>query len=444
MRPAVLFVVVVAVAAALLVLPSPAAAKKAASKVDDSNVDPEEFADMAEVESTAAPTTEPTQAPPAAAGKAKEKEADEESEEEGAEETKSESTSTGADSTEKPTLKHARGSGSRNWYWEMLALAGLFSYLMNYISGRNKNNRIATAWMRAILPTLEENFSHIGTREGQMLVQESASEYLVHNTGRRFCYSLAAMLNLVGRHDLINVMSNLNNRAKDTMQLFVHMDETSMDSFVLAVVPKTQEKRIKKEFEELSFFTQPANGESYGLTNHFVVMTDSREAAEAVLTPEVKQVLDKYKNDIDCIVMSDQFGAKADQSAATDAAAAAGLRKVLLFRFLTPNLEEDSSPAVVFLKMALNMVDAVGRTVLPPSSKTRAKTKREEYGARSSKQTTHQARMQRAQEAKEAKMIAEKRRAEQMSDEAYAKWEEKQQKKNLRKKMSKATMVMKM
>ena len=52
-----------------------------------------------------------------------------------------------------------------NWdsfYMEMLMLAGLGVYFLNFLAGKSKNNRLAQAWLNAHKDILETNFSVVG------------------------------------------------------------------------------------------------------------------------------------------------------------------------------------------------------------------------------------------------------------------------------------------
>jgi len=52
-----------------------------------------------------------------------------------------------------------------NWdsyYLEMLMLAGLAVYFLNFMVGRSKNQRLANAWFSSHKTLLEENFSLVG------------------------------------------------------------------------------------------------------------------------------------------------------------------------------------------------------------------------------------------------------------------------------------------
>ena len=52
-----------------------------------------------------------------------------------------------------------------NWdsfYMEMLMLAGLGVYFLNFLAGKSKNNRLAQAWLSAHKEMLEANFEVVG------------------------------------------------------------------------------------------------------------------------------------------------------------------------------------------------------------------------------------------------------------------------------------------
>ena len=52
-----------------------------------------------------------------------------------------------------------------NWdsfYMEMLMLAGLGVYFLNFLAGKAKNSKLAQAWLTAHKSLLEENFHIVG------------------------------------------------------------------------------------------------------------------------------------------------------------------------------------------------------------------------------------------------------------------------------------------
>lgn len=49
-----------------------------------------------------------------------------------------------------------------SYYMEILMVTGLLAYIMNYIIGKNKNNRLAHAWFNSHRELLESNFALVG------------------------------------------------------------------------------------------------------------------------------------------------------------------------------------------------------------------------------------------------------------------------------------------
>jgi len=65
-----------------------------------------------------------------------------------------------------PTIKIANIPMMRtqweNYYLEMLMVAGIVVYFLNFFTGKAKNQKIATSWFNSHRPMLESNFSLIG------------------------------------------------------------------------------------------------------------------------------------------------------------------------------------------------------------------------------------------------------------------------------------------
>lgn len=86
----------------------------------------------------------------------------------------------------------------RKWdsYWiEILFLLGLAVYFVNYAMGKNKNIKIAEAWLNAHKTFLEENFALVGddgkketdVTETGMMLKESDSVFTLWCSGRICC-----------------------------------------------------------------------------------------------------------------------------------------------------------------------------------------------------------------------------------------------------------------
>ncbi|XP_019613424.1 PREDICTED: coiled-coil domain-containing protein 47-like isoform X1 [Branchiostoma belcheri] len=80
-----------------------------------------------------------------------------------------------------------------NFYLEILMIGGLLAYAMNYVAGKTKNHKLASAWLTAHKDLLEANFTSVGD-DGQgaevqsgILMKESEHIYSIWCSGRVCC-----------------------------------------------------------------------------------------------------------------------------------------------------------------------------------------------------------------------------------------------------------------
>lgn len=151
----------------------------------------------------------------------------------------------------------------RNWdsyYIEMLFLAGLFVYFINYAFGKNKNIKIANNWLLAHKTFLEDNFALVGddgkkeTEVSQtgVMVKESDSIFTLWCSGRVCCEGMLVELKLIKRQDLLALsMGILSSKVQDQVIVKTEISKDSMDSFVFAVATKKSATKLFKDMTDL-------------------------------------------------------------------------------------------------------------------------------------------------------------------------------------------------
>ena len=80
-----------------------------------------------------------------------------------------------------------------------------------------------------------------------LITAETNSCYNLYASGRRFCHSLRARLNLIQRQDLIFRAAQLVAPQDDELEVEVEMLESCMPQLVLAVVPPKLARQLMKE-----------------------------------------------------------------------------------------------------------------------------------------------------------------------------------------------------
>lgn len=96
-----------------------------------------------------------------------------------------------------------------------------------------------------------------------LLIRQSASSFQFYATGRRFCRSLTAHLDLRKRQDLLSYLVRLVSPGDDVLDIEVEMNEAAMPPIVLAIAaPRTIRGLAKDESNKGMYGAQKASNPS--------------------------------------------------------------------------------------------------------------------------------------------------------------------------------------
>lgn len=308
-----------------------------------------------------------------------------------------------------------------NWdsfYLEILMLAGLGVYLLNFVAGRNKNSKLAHAWLNTHKELLEANFHIVGDdgtgpeiKTGS-LVKESENVYALWCSGRVCCEGMLVTLKFIKRQDLINTVSRLFKPASDQIMVKVTMNAEDMDSVLLCVANKKTAPKLLKSFNDLSLYNpEKKTAEKYGIPSSFQLFGEVGEALVALLDQKVIQCLNKYEHLIDYIHFSDQYSGtkQADESVSK----LMETSKVLSFCFNVPGDGRSQTRNMDEMKPLMQLVfyciDKVRRFRLSREGKAKADQCRQKVQEQLER-AAHNQRSEAAQQRKEDKKRAEKER----------------------------------
>ncbi|KAK6166011.1 hypothetical protein SNE40_022804 [Patella caerulea] len=339
-----------------------------------------------------------------------------------------------------------------NWdsfYVEMLMIAGLGVYFLNFLAGKTKNSKLAQAWLGAHKELLDSNFSIVGDDGTQKeatsgtLMKESENVYALWCSGRAHVEGMLVELKLLKRQDLINVMLRMFKPASDQIVITVDMDKSSMDRFVFAVAQKKAALRLHKDMNDLSQFAEKKNVDRYEIPSSYQILSEIGEANQTLLDKKVCQVLTKYEGLIEYIHFSDQYsGVKSQEETQSKLPET---KAVLLFCFNVPDKGKTRPSDMEFVKPLLQFVfyciDKVSRLQLGKEARGKAdknRQKAEEVFLKS----IHSQRQEAAQSRREEKRRAEKDRLMNEEDpEKARKLEDKEAKRELKRKIPKVKMM---
>lgn len=255
----------------------------------------------------------------------------------------------------KPTLKPGEGpkitfaqlpahlrSNWESYCLELVILAGLVLYFINFFVGRSKNQKIADTWFETFKGLMDDNFALVGD-DGKLenpqsgLIKESENVYFLWCSGRTACEAVLFELRLLKRQDLVSVIINLFRPQTDQVHVKVFMNEGDMDSFVLCLASKKTAGKLAREMADLSVYCPEKKPvvEKYNLPANFVLLSEIGEAATTLLDTKVCTVVNKVPDVVESVHFSDQYsGPKQTEEAAPSKMPE--VKKMLIFIFNLP------------------------------------------------------------------------------------------------------------
>lgn len=372
----------------------------------------------------------------------------------------------------KPDLKiadvpqHLLSAGNwQNFVWEMVLLAGIFTYFFNFVVGRTRNSSIASTWFNTHQELLMKNFSLVGddgsTSElpsEPKMIKESDYLYGLWCSGRATCLNMFIQLKLIKRQDLITQVTKFFKPMNDQVFISVEFDRNDIDSYVFCLANKKVSQNLIKDYNDLSTYCveKKAAADKYDIPAKYVLVNELGEAASLILDPRVCAFLNKYPDMVEYLIVSDQYvGLKSrfqdEQPAATatnETLNELGLPNARSMLVLCLNIpgkgnptDEDIEKLLPAMQFALLLLDKIPRLRLSKESKQRTIKKRKEITEAYQKISNKQ-RQEAAQQRKEEKRRAEKEKIMNESDpEKQRKLEEKELKREKKKNLSKLKQI---
>lgn len=327
-----------------------------------------------------------------------------------------------------------------NYYLELLMIAGLVVYFLNFFAGKTKNQRLANAWFNAHKSLLESNFALVGDDGAKnmdeidannTLQKDSENLFTLWCSGRTCCEGMLVELKLLKRQDLVSVIGQMmkSNSSGDQVRIRVHMNPEDMDNFVFCLAQKKAGSRLAKEMADITTFCpekRNASLEKFGVTSssaagaQYCVMSELPEVTAAILgDSKMVAVLNKYPEAVDSIHFSDQYTGPKLPDDQTPAELPEG-KKMLIFTFNfktakgTP-LEESVEAMKPLMLLVFYFMDKIKRFRLSREAKNKA-DKHRSMVTEAFWKSIHAAKAERAQEERERKRREIKERIKEIED----------------------------
>ncbi|KAG5979221.1 hypothetical protein E4U55_005407 [Claviceps digitariae] len=224
----------------------------------------------------------------------------------------------------------------------ILVIAALI--VLFHILGARANRSKARAWMRAHAPVLHNEFALVGfggvptldsdnVQPDSLIKEKSLSEFATYASGRQNVAFLDVKLSMTKKFNPIlglvetvaSLVSDMFSPPQDTMEAFLYPfdgkenltlpalpgaeevrakdTKSNYDAFVWAIVHKESMRRLREDRYDV---TLTATKENSKLPPWLVVMSESAEVTDTLLTPELIDAVKRAGDDFEYLIVSDQ------------------------------------------------------------------------------------------------------------------------------------------
>ena len=138
---------------------------------------------------------------------------------------------------------------------EMLMAVGICVYLLCFLIGRARGERMVLAWFEANSDLLYENFSLVGVKDNEhKFLKEREDIFRLWCSGRVGCDGMMVEVNLDKRHDLVSRMVSIVKSVPDKIIITAMLPIEETEHIVFALASKKVLSRMLKDYEDLIFF----------------------------------------------------------------------------------------------------------------------------------------------------------------------------------------------
>ncbi|KAM0939968.1 putative PAT complex subunit CCDC47 protein [Dioscorea sansibarensis] len=255
---------------------------------------------------------------------------------------------------------------------EFTVIIFLVSFVINYLDGKHKNERIVLSWASKFATRdsiFSKNFSFLGAGDGNdapLLLKERPDVFKIWASGRKYCKGFVATMELKKRHDLISRIWDMVLLKRDTITFEVMMNDNAMDHVVLAVARSKASKAMLKEARDLQRFASVLAWTPAGrkwVSEELAIVAESKEVAGDLITDVVldqvlgEKAFKKFGKEFISLHFSDQYPGSHS--------------KMLIFKFALPDAK-NMADMIILVSLVPYYVNLVGRYKV--SSQTRSRT----------------------------------------------------------------------
>ncbi|RGB38048.1 hypothetical protein C1646_756203 [Rhizophagus diaphanus] len=318
---------------------------------------------------------------------------------------------------------------------EIFMICCIVAYLINYLIGKEKNEKVAKKWMETHISLFKDNFALVGfaNDNSKPLIRDGPADYVFYLSGRRNCQFVHGRITLKPRHNLIQTITNIiisqfsSKVIEDSVAFHVYMNGDYED-FVFGVTKKDRSREFRTSRYDLSDFTKQVNNNH--LPGTLYAQTESSDITDTFLTKQIVDLLKKSEPYLNAFIVTDQPRARPEKVVENQP-------KLLTVYCSIPEDLSKLDDTLSVSELIMYLIDFIPeRCSFKIETKNKLKKNREEADKIINKALEAE-RQEAIQQKKVEKKRAEAERVAKLSPEEQRKYEERERKRELKKKQKK-------
>ena len=199
---------------------------------------------------------------------------------------------------------------------EMFMVVGICVYLICFLIGRARGEKMVTAWFESNADLLYDNFSLVGIKDTEhKFLKEREDVFRLWCSGRVGCDGMMVEITLDKRHDLISRLVTIIKSVPDRITITAMLPIEETEHVVCALASKKQLSRMLKDYEDLIFFAgTKVPCDKFGFSQGLLVTAcESQEAITSIISTQIAKIIETNFECFESLHISDQYiGTKAD------------------------------------------------------------------------------------------------------------------------------------
>ncbi|ELP93934.1 coiled-coil domain containing protein 47 precursor, putative [Entamoeba invadens IP1] len=206
----------------------------------------------------------------------------------------------------------------RSYIVEYIVGSVIAGYLTYFFFGKAMNSNVVTTYAQQVHTPVFRHFkqanSNVNSGATVGIMSLTCNEFVIELSEHPFIKGASINFNLIKRQDMFSHLLALISGGLDEMSIDVVFDSQDVPPCIFGVCKNRYEKKMRKQFAEISKFCKVKNGNDFKLGEKFKVVSDAFNTT-GILSDEFAEFIKKNEDIFNYFILSDQSSIISEQKA---------------------------------------------------------------------------------------------------------------------------------